>query len=49
MSRHLRLAWAAVALAAAIVVPLRISEIHQAHVDRDAAKARWAISTSVRG
>lgn len=49
MSRRLRLAWAAVALAAAIVVPLRIAEIHQAHSDRDAAKARWTLSTSVRG
>lgn len=49
MSRRLRLAWAAVALLAAVVVPLRIAEIHQANTDRDAAKARWAISTSVRG
>ncbi|MDV3465571.1 hypothetical protein R1G70_12980 [Stenotrophomonas sp. C960] len=49
MSRRLCLAWAAVALVAAVVVPLRIAEIHQAHSDRDAAKARWAISTSVRG
>ncbi|HDS1523282.1 hypothetical protein [Stenotrophomonas maltophilia] len=49
MSRRLRLAWAAVALLAAVVVPLRIGEIHQAHSDRDAAKARWAMSTSVRG
>ena len=39
----------AVALVAAVVVPLRIAEIHQAHGDRDAAKARWPISTSVRG
>lgn len=49
MSRRLRLAWAAVALVAAVVVPLRIAEIHQANADRDGAKARWAISTSVRG
>ncbi|QJP18965.1 hypothetical protein HKK60_05255 [Stenotrophomonas maltophilia] len=49
MSRRLRLAWAAVALVAAVVVPLRIAEIHQAHTDRDAAKARWALSASVRG
>lgn len=49
MSRRLRLAWAAVALVAAVVVPLRIAEIHQAHTDRDAPKARWALSTSVRG
>ncbi len=49
MSRRLRLAWAAVALVAAVVVPLRIAEIHQASTDRDAAKARWALSTTVRG
>lgn len=49
MSRRLLLAWAAVALVAAVVVPLRIAEIHQAHTDRDAAKVRWALSTSVRG
>ncbi|HHA2954803.1 TPA: hypothetical protein ACOFD1_000431 [Stenotrophomonas maltophilia] len=49
MSRRLRLAWAAVALVAAVVVPLRIAKIHQAHSDRDAVKARWALSTSVRG
>lgn len=49
MSSHLRLAWAVVALVAAVVVPLRIAEIQQANADRDAAKARWAISTSVRG
>lgn len=49
MSRRLRLAWAAVVLVAAVVVPLRISEIHQAHSERNAAKARWALTTSVRG
>lgn len=49
MSRRLRCAWAAVALVAAVVVPLRVAEIHQAHGDRDAAKVRWAASTSVRG
>jgi len=49
MIRRVRLAWAAVAVLAAVVVPLRIAEIHQAHADRDAAKARWALSTSVRG
>ncbi|HGM5918308.1 TPA: hypothetical protein ACKP5X_000571 [Stenotrophomonas maltophilia] len=49
MNRRLRLAWATVVLVAAVVVPLRIAEIHQAHSDRDAAKARWAASTSVRG
>ncbi|WP_414497691.1 hypothetical protein [Stenotrophomonas maltophilia] len=46
---RLRIAWAAVALFAAVVVPLRIAEIHQAHADRDAAKARWAATSSVRG
>ncbi|WP_423373081.1 hypothetical protein [Stenotrophomonas maltophilia] len=49
MSRRLRLAWAAVALVTAVVVPLRIAEIHKAHSDRNAAKARLALSTSVRG
>ncbi|WP_200881056.1 hypothetical protein [Stenotrophomonas maltophilia] len=49
MSRRYRIAWAAVALFAAVVVPLRIDEIHQAHTDRDAAKARWAATSSVRG
>lgn len=45
----LRLAWSALALVAAAVVPLRIAEIHQAHIDRDAAKARWVTSSAVRG
>lgn len=49
MSRRLRLAWATVVLLAAVVVPLRIAEIHGAHADRNAAKARWATSSSVRG
>ncbi len=49
MSKRLRIAWAAVALVAAVVVPLRIAEIHQAHTDRDPAKARWASTSSVRG
>ncbi|EPG2416656.1 hypothetical protein QEK82_001595 [Stenotrophomonas maltophilia] len=49
MSRRLRIAWLAVALVAAVVVPLRIAEIHGAHADRNAAKARWATSSSVRG
>lgn len=49
MSLRLRIAWAAVALLAAVVVPLRIAEIYQAHSDRDAAKARWAATSSVRG
>ncbi|MCK6230988.1 hypothetical protein [Stenotrophomonas indicatrix] len=49
MSRRLRLAWAAVALVAAVVVPLRVAEIHQAHSDREAPKPRWAASSAVRG
>jgi len=49
MSRRLRITWLAVALLAAAVVPLRIAEIHNAHADRDATKARWAASSSVRG
>lgn len=49
MSRRLRFAWAAVALVAAVVVPLRVAEIHQAHSDRDAAKLRWASISAVRG
>lgn len=49
MSLRLRIAWTAVALFAAFVVPLRIAEIHQANTDRDAAKARWAATSSVRG
>ncbi|WP_312252748.1 hypothetical protein [Stenotrophomonas sp.] len=49
MSPRLRIAWAAVALVAAVVVPLRLAEIQQAHADRDAAKARWATTSSVRG
>jgi len=49
MNRRYRVAWAALAFLAAIVVPLRLAEISQAHADRDAAKARFAASTSVRG
>lgn len=49
MSRRLRLAWAAVALVAAVVVPLRIAEIHEAHNDRDAGKLRWTTTSTVRG
>lgn len=49
MSRRLRISWLAIALLAAIVVPLRIAEIHGAHADRDAAKSRWAATSSVRG
>lgn len=46
---RLRIAWTAVALFAAVVVPLRIAELQQIHSDRDAAKARWAATSSVRG
>ena len=49
MSGRYRAAWAAIALAAAIVVPLRLVEISQAHADRDAVKARFAVSSTVRG
>lgn len=49
MSRRIRFGWAAIALIAAVVVPLRVAEIHQAHSDRDAAKLRWASTSSVRG
>lgn len=49
MSKRLRIAWAAVALVAAVVVPLRIAEILQAHADREPDPQRWAISSSVRG
>ena len=49
MSRRLRITWLAVGLLAAVVVPLRIAEIHGAHAERDAAKARWAATSSVRG
>ncbi|MBK0011108.1 hypothetical protein [Stenotrophomonas sp. S41] len=49
MNRRLRITWLAVGLLAAVVVPLRIAEIHSAHADREAAKARWAATSSVRG
>lgn len=49
MKKHYRFAWAALALVAAIVVPLRLVEISQAHADRDAVKARFAASSTVRG
>ncbi|QKW58930.1 hypothetical protein HUT07_10500 [Stenotrophomonas sp. NA06056] len=48
-SERLRIAWAAVALVAAVVVPLSIAEIVQAHADRDATPQRWATTSSVRG
>jgi len=50
MTGRYRAAWAALAVIAAIVLPLRLIEISQAHADRDAAKARFATSSSsVRG
>ncbi|WP_353085454.1 hypothetical protein [Stenotrophomonas sp.] len=49
MNRRYRIAWAVVAAVAAIVVPLRLVEISQAHADRDANQAHWAASSSVRG
>jgi len=49
MNRRYRFAWAVVAAVAAVVVPLRLVEIKQAHADRDAHQARWAVSSSVRG
>lgn len=49
MGRKMVLAWALVVATAAVVVPLRLIEISQAHADRDAVKARWATTSSVRG
>lgn len=49
MSRRYRIAWAVIGAVAAIVVPLRLVEISQAHADRDANKPRLATSSSVRG
>lgn len=49
MNRRHRIAWAVVAVVSAVVVPLRLVEISQAHADRDANQARWAASSSVRG
>lgn len=49
MSRRYRAAWAALILVATIVVPIRLAEISQAHADRDATKARIALSSTVRG
>lgn len=49
MNRRYRAAWVALALLAAIVVPMRLVEIGQAHADRDAAKARMASTSTVRG
>ena len=49
MNSRYRAAWAALILAATIVVPMRLVEISQAHADRDAAKARIASSSTVRG
>lgn len=44
MKRPLRLAWAAIALTAAIVVPLRVAEIIHAHHD-NARPAVRAVAT----
>lgn len=49
LSRAMTLAWIAVGAVAAVVVPLRVIEIAQAHSDRDALKASLATSSSVRG
>lgn len=49
MNSRYRAAWAALILVATIVVPMRLVEISQAHADRDAAKARIASSSTVRG
>ena len=49
MKRRYHVAWALLAFVAAIVVPLRLVEISQAHADRDAAKSRFAASSTVRG
>ncbi len=49
MKRRQQAAWALLALVAAIVVPLRLAEISQAHADRDAASSRIASSSTVRG
>lgn len=49
MSRRYRVAWALLAAVATVVVPLRLAEISQAHADRDAAKLRWAATSTARG
>lgn len=49
MKRRHHAAWALLALVAAIVIPLRLVEISQAHADRDAIKPRFAASSTVRG
>lgn len=49
MSGRYRVAWAALALVAAIVVPMRLVEISEAHADRDASKVRIASSSTIRG
>lgn len=49
MNGRYRIAWAVVAAVAAVVVPLRLVEISQAHADRDANQPRWSASSSVRG
>jgi hypothetical protein len=49
MSLRCRIGWAVLALVAAVVVPLRIAEIVQAHADRVANPQRWVTTSSVRG
>ena len=44
MNRALRIGWAALALVAFVVVPLRLAEIGQAHADK-APTARWAATS----
>lgn len=40
--RPLATAWIALGIVAALVLPLRVAEIHQAHQDRAAAELRVA-------
>lgn len=44
MNRAVRLGWAALALVAVVVLPLRLAEIGQAHADK-APMARWAVTS----
>lgn len=45
MSRALRIGWASLALVAFVVVPLRLTEIVQAHADK-VLTARWAATST---
>lgn len=45
MKRAVRIGWAALALVAFVVVPLRLAEIGQAHADK-APTARWAATST---